>query len=169
MKLKKRNELLNDIIHQGKKYPTGWMASFTKNQHHLSDDYYVHHPKVGLFYLKEYQKNPFQKRGVGGKIARKIDEDVTENLRKQAHRFGIIQSDINTLSKNMNKGISPEEILQGMLQGKNKGLTMPIKGRATDSHESIQQIKNHGKQNQKKINTHFETIAKEEGLYTSYD
>ena len=169
MKLKKRDELLNDIIHQGKKNPTGWMASFGKNNHHLSDDYYLLHPNIGLFYMKEYQKNPFQQFGIGGKIARKIDGDVTEELRKQAHNFGIIQGDIRKITKNIQRGISPKEIIQGMYEGKDKGMSLPVKGKATNSIESMKKVKEQGKDNQKKINHHFKKMAKEDGLYASYD
>lgn len=169
MKIKNRDELLTDIIHHGKKYPTGWNASFGKNFHHFSEDYYLHHPKIGLFYLKEYQKNPYQKIGVGGKVARKIDEDVTEELRKHSQHFGIIQGDIRRITMNMRNGVSPKEIIQGMIDGKDKGMTMPIKGKATKSTESIEKVKDHGKNQQKKIDQRFQQLAKEQGLYSSYD
>ncbi len=169
MKLKKRDDVLNDIIHQGKKHPTGWMASFKKNNHHLSDDYYLLHPKIGLYYLKEYQKNPFQHIGIGGKVARKIDDDVTEELRKNAHNFGIIQGDIQKITKNIQNGISPQEIIQGMFKGKDRGMSLPVKGKANTSINSIKKVKEQGKENQHKINHHFKKIAKEDGLYASYD
>ncbi len=169
MKIKNREDVLNDIIHYGKKHPTGWMASFGKNNHYLSDDYYLHHPKIGLFYLKEYQKNPFQHIGVGGKVARKIDEDVTEELRKQSHRFGIIQGDIKKMTENIKNGVTPDEIIQSMFHGENKGMSMPIKGEATKSVESMQKVKEHGKQQQKKIDQRFHQLAKNQGYYTGYD
>lgn len=169
MKIKKRNEVLDDIIHHGKKWPNDWMASFGKNYHDHADDYYVHHPKVGLFYIKEYQKNPYQHIGVGGKVARKIDADVTEELHKQSHQFGIIQGDARKITENIKKGISPEEIINGMISGKDKGIRMPIKGRASQSKEPFQKAKQQGKDEQKKINHRFQQIAKDEGIYSSYD
>lgn len=169
MKLRKRNELLNDILHKGKKHPTGWMASFRKNYHHLSDDYYLHHPKIGLFYLKEFQKNPIKHIGIGGKVARKIDEDVTEELQKNSQRFGIIQGNIRKITHNIKNGISPDEIIQGMIDGEDKGITMPITGKASQSSEPTRKMKDHGKENQKKIERHFQKVAKENGLYDSYD
>jgi hypothetical protein len=168
MKLKNRDELLNDVIKQGKKHPTGWMASFGKNTHHLSQDCYLLHPNIGLFYLKEFQKNPFQQIGVGGKIARKIDDDLTEELRKESQDFGIIQGDIKRIASNMKKGISPHDIIQGMFKGENKGMSMPVKGKATNSPDANPKFKDHGKQNQKKINTQFKKLAGDEGLYSSY-
>lgn len=169
MKIKTRNELLTDIIHHGKKHPTGWMASFSKNYHYLSNDYFLHHPKVGLFYLKEYQKNPFEQVGVGGKVARKIDEDAIEELRKHADHFGIIQGDVRKITEHVKKGVSPDEIIQGMLTGKNMGMSMPVKGKATQSSESIETVKNHGKNLQQRVDYRFQQMAKEQGLYTSYD
>lgn len=169
MKLKNRDELLSDIINQGKKHPTGWMASFGKNPHHLSEDCYLLHPNIGLFYLKEFQKNPFQQIGIGGKIARKIDDDLTEELRKESQQFGIIQGDIKKIAHNMKKGVTPHEIIQGMFEDKNKGMSMPVKGNATSSKDAITNFKDHGKNNQNKINDKFKKIARDEGFYSSYE
>lgn len=169
MKIKKRNEVLDDIIHHGKKHPSGWMAAFGKNNHDLSDDYFLHHPKIGLFYIKEYQKNPYQHIGIGGKVARKIDEEVTEELHKQSHHFGIIQGDVRKITENIKKGITPEEIVQGMINGKDKGMSMPVKGTASQSSKQVDKIKDHGKIQQKKIDQRFRQIAKAEGLYSAYE
>ena len=168
MKIKNRNEVLDDIIHHGKKHPSGWMAAFGKNYHDLCDDYFLHHPQIGLFYIKEYQKNPYQHIGVGGKVARKIDEDVTEELQKQSHHFGIIQGDVRKITENIRRGITPEEIVQGMINGEDKGMRMPVKGKASQSNQQMDKIKDQGKNQQRKINQRFQQIAKDQGLYSSY-
>lgn len=169
MKLKTRDELFTDIIRQGKKHPKGWMASFSKDYQHLCDDCYLYHPSIGLFYLKEYQKNPFQHVGFGGKIARKIDDDLSEEFQKRSHDFGIIQGDIRKIACNIQQGVSPSEIIQSMFEGKNKGMTMPVKGKAATSSDPIHLLKNHGKEQQKKINDCFKKQASDNGLYHSYD
>ena len=56
-----------------------------------------------------------------------------------------------------------------MFKGKDKGMSLPVKGKANTSKESIKKVKEQGKQNQHKINHRFKKIAKEEGLYASYD
>jgi hypothetical protein len=169
MKLKTRDQLFNDIIRHGKKHPTGWMASFSKDYQNLSNDSYLFHPNIGLFYLKDYQKNPFQHVGFGGKIARKIDEDLTEELRKQSNNFGIIQGDIRRIAHHIDQGISPSEIIQSMFKGENKGMTMPVKGTASSSSEQVPMLKNFGKKNQKKVKEYFKKRASTDGLYHSYD
>ena len=81
MKVKTRIETLNDVIKDAKKHPTGWKAIFGKDNNRLSNDYYIFNQKSGIYLLKEYQKNPFELKGVGGKIARYVDEDVENFVR----------------------------------------------------------------------------------------
>jgi len=59
VKIKKRNEILNDVIRDGKRHPKNWRAVFGKDKTLLSDDYYLFNPEIGIYLLKEYKKNPF--------------------------------------------------------------------------------------------------------------
>jgi len=76
VKIKKRNEILNDVIRDGKKYPKDWKAVFGKDDKNLSRDYYIFNPNTGIYLLKEYEKNPYEIKGIGGKIARHVDEHI---------------------------------------------------------------------------------------------
>ena len=91
MKNKPRNEILNDIIKDSKKFPEGWKAASGKDKKLFSTDYYIFNPNIGIYFLKEYQKNPFQVTGIGTKIARRIDDDIEEEINKNSEDFGIIQ------------------------------------------------------------------------------
>jgi len=66
VKIKLRNEILNDVIRDGKKYPKEWKAVFGKDKTSLSRDCYIFNPNVGIYLLKEYEKNPFETKGLGG-------------------------------------------------------------------------------------------------------
>jgi hypothetical protein len=170
MKIKSRYEILNDVIRDGKKHPKGWKAIFGKDNKLLSNDYYVFNPEIGIYLLKEYQKNPFEIKGVGSKIARRIDEDIEAQITKHSGDFGIIQGDFKKIYKNLEKGIKPEKIFDAALRGKKDlGLKMPIKGRASSSEDTFSSIKNELKTTQKKIDKRFEKIASDDGLYKSYD
>ena len=56
MKIKTRNEILNDVIRDGKKHPKDWKAVFGKDNKSLSKDYYIFNPNIGIYLLKEYDK-----------------------------------------------------------------------------------------------------------------
>ena len=48
-------------------------------------------------------KNSFEVKGIGGKIARNVDEDIESDVSKYAGDFGIIQGDIKKISESIQK------------------------------------------------------------------
>jgi len=168
VKIKPRNEVLGDIIRDAKHHPKGWNAAFGKDDSLFSHDCYIFHPNIGIYLLKEYTKNPFEVKGVGSKLARHIDEDITEQITKKSSDFGIIQGDIQKILHNINKGIPPRQILSSAMHGKDLGLTIPVQGSASTSADTFQTLRTTFSSQHKKLATHFEKIASDDGLYTSY-
>ena len=119
--------------------------------------------------LKEYNKNPFEVKGVGLKIARHIDDDIEEQMRRKSGDFGIIQGDIRKILGNINRGIPPEQILSSAINGDDLGLTIPVRGRASDSENTFHSIRDAYSRQQKKLETCFEKMISDDRLYSSYD
>ena len=115
VKIKSRRETLNDVIKDAKKYPKGWKAIFGKDNNRLSKDYYIFNPKIGIYLLKEFQKNPYEVKGIGGKIARYVDEDIENEMSKYATDFGIIQGDIKKILRNINRGVPIQKIFNAKI------------------------------------------------------
>ena len=169
MKIKPRNNILNDIIRDAKKYPKGWNATFGYDTSLFSYDCYIFHPRIGIYLLKEYNKNPFEVKGMGSKLARHIDEDIEEQITKKSGDFGIIQGDIQKILRNINKGIPPQQILTSAINGGDLGLTIPVQGHASTSKDTFHSIKSTFYSHQKKLETCFEKMVSEDGLYKSYE
>lgn len=169
MKIKQRNDILRDIIRDGKKHPKGWHATFGTDRTLFSHDCYIFHPQIGVYLLKEYNKNPFETKGVGLKLARRLDEDIQEQMIKKSGDFGIIQGDIRKIFTNLTKGIPPQQILTSALQGQDLGITIPVQGRASTSHDTFHLLKNAFSHKQKKLENQLEKMVSEDGLYTSYE
>ena len=168
MKIKSRNDILNDIIRDSKKYPNGWKAAFGKDKDRFSNDCYISNPDIGIYLLKEYQKNPFQTKGLGTKIARHIDEDIQDKILEKSGDFGVIQGNIRRIIRNIEKGIHPQKILEEGLKGKNLGITVPVKGKASTSEDTFDYLKNSFSSKQKKLNSSFEKMVSDDGIYNSY-
>ena len=167
--IKSRSEILNDVIRDGKKYPDNWKAVFGKDNKRLSRDYYIFNPNIGIYLLKEYEKNPFEIKGIGGKIARRIDEDIEPKISKKAGDFGIIQGDYRKIIKNLEKGIKPEKIFDAAFKGKKDlGISIPIKGHASSSKEVFNNIHNIYSREQSRIDKKLEKMALDDRLYNSY-
>jgi len=169
VKIKPRINLLNDIIKDAKKYPKDWKAVIGKDDKLFSNDYYIYNPNIGIYLLKEYHKNPYEIKGVGGKIARYIDDNIENEISKYATDFGILKSNIYKITNNLKKGVPFEKIIDAAVEGKDMGISMPMKGLATSSKNSFNNIKKELSNKQKKLDTNFEKIAFEDGLYNSYD
>lgn len=169
MKIKSRISLLNEIIKESEKFPNGWKAVIGKDEKRFSNDYYIFNPDIGIYLMKEYQKNPYKVRGLGGKIARHVDDNIENEISKFATDFGIVKSDFLKISNNLKKGISFEKILNAAIEGKDMGISMPMKGYASSSKKSFNNVKKELSDKQKKVDSKFEKIASDDGLYKSYD
>lgn len=169
MKIKPRNDILRDIIRDGKKHPKGWHATFGKDQTLFSHDCYIFHPRIGIYLLKEYNKNPYEVKGVGSKLARHIDQDIQEQMIGKSGGFGIIQGDIGKILANINRGIPPQQILTRALQGEDLGITIPVQGCASTSQDTFHCLKNTYSPTQKKLESQLEKMVRDDRLYTSYD
>lgn len=169
MKIKSRNDILKDIIQDGKKHPKGWNAAFGKDSTSFSHDCYIFHPHIGIYLLKEYNKNPFEVKGVGSKLARRIDDDIEEQMRKKSGNFGIIQGDVRKIISNISSGIPPEKILTSAINGEDLGLSIPVRGHASTSKDTFHSLKTTFSHQQKKLEVCFEKMASDDRLYTSYE
>jgi len=170
VEIKSRRKVLDDVIRDARKYPKGWKAIVGKDNERLSRDYYIFNPNTGIYLLKEYQKNPFNVRGIGGKIARQVDGDIEADISKYAGDFGIIHGDINKISKSILKGAHPQDIFDAAIKGENEdmGISMPMRGHASASKDSFTHLHNTLSTKQKRIDSKFEEMATDDGLYDSY-
>ncbi len=168
MEIKQRHELLQDIIRDSKKKPDGWKAAFGKDSLNTSYDAYIFNPDVGIYLLKEYQENPYVLRGLGTKIARRIDDDIEEKINKSSKEFGIIHGDFKKIISNLQKGLQPEQILEAGIKGNDLGVTIPVKGKASASQKIFQEIKNCYSHKEKVLTARFEKMLAEDGFFTAY-
>ena len=164
MKIKSRNAIFTDIIREGKQHPKGWNATFGNDQESFSHDCYMFHPSVGIYLIKEYDKNPYEVKGVGSKIARHIDDDIVDRLTNQSGDFGILQGNLPKILENIDKGIPPRKILESAIQGKDLGLKIPVRGHASTSKETYECLGSAFSQKQRKLASTFEKMVADDGL-----
>ena len=164
VKIKNRNDVLKDVIKDGKKAVVG------KDKTLQSNDCYIMNPNTGIYLLKEYSKNPYVVKGVGGQIARHVDEEIDAQISKYAGDFGIMQGDFEKILRNLERGVQPKKIYDSAIKGKkDMGLKIPVRGKASNSEETLNLMNNELSKEKKKLDRRFEKIASEDGFYSSYD
>ena len=75
MRVRDWQDVLEDVVEGGAE-PGGWRAVGGSRQRGIGEDLYLGHPEVGLYQLKTYAKNPYQVRGVGTRLARRLDDEI---------------------------------------------------------------------------------------------
>ncbi|SNR24940.1 hypothetical protein [Halorubrum vacuolatum] len=75
MRVRDWQEILADVAGDSTD-PDGWRAVAGSRRSGLGEDLYFGHPNVGVYHVKTYAKNPQELRGVGAKVARKVDDEL---------------------------------------------------------------------------------------------
>ncbi|WP_224268711.1 hypothetical protein [Haloprofundus salinisoli] len=68
-----------------------WRAVAGRRREGVGEDLVLGHPSRGVFFLKTYAKNPYEIRGVGTRVARKVDDGIEPLLptRESTGRFAV--------------------------------------------------------------------------------
>jgi hypothetical protein len=89
MRVRNWQEILDRVAESGAD-AGGWRAIAGDRRRGVGEDLYLGHPAAGVFQIKTYAKNPYEVRGVGAEIARKIDDDLDPLFPEEASgRFGV--------------------------------------------------------------------------------
>ncbi|WP_439026751.1 hypothetical protein [Haloarchaeobius sp. DT45] len=90
MRVRDWDDIVSEVV-ESKADPEGWRAVAGDRANGLGEDFYVGHPNSGVYQLKTYAKNPFEVRGVGTQIARKLDDEIGSFFPEQqeSSRFAV--------------------------------------------------------------------------------
>jgi hypothetical protein len=89
MRVRDWQDILEEVV-DSKADPDGWRAVAGDRREGLGEDLFIGHPRVGVFQLKTYAKNPYEVKGVGAEVARRIDDDLDPLFPDDsAGRFGV--------------------------------------------------------------------------------
>ena len=92
MRVRDWQDILEDVV-EGDADPGGWRAVGGTRSRGIGEDLYLGHPGTGLYQLKTYAKNPFEVRGVGTRLARRLDDEIGSYLPDEADgRFAVRQA-----------------------------------------------------------------------------
>jgi len=75
MRVRDWDDLVQDVV-ESDVDSEAWRAVGGDRSRGLGEDMYLGHPQAGVYQLKTFAKNPFEVRGVGAHVARKVDEDL---------------------------------------------------------------------------------------------
>lgn len=89
MRIRKFDDIVQDVIESGED-PDRWRAAGGKRAGGVGKDLYLGHPDAGVYHLKTYARNPLSVRGVGTRVARRLDDEIGSFLPEEGDgRFAV--------------------------------------------------------------------------------
>ena len=79
MRVRDWQDVVRDVV-EADVEPADWRAVAGERSTGIGEDLYLAHPQQGVYLVKTYAKNPFERRGVGARLARSIDDDIGSYL-----------------------------------------------------------------------------------------
>ncbi len=165
MEIKPGPEVLEEIIKKTRKNPTGWRCVVSKDESRFSNEYYILHPAHGIYEVKEYQKNPYMTRGVGMRLARRVDEGLYNDIEKGVGEFTIMSENPYKVLESVKRGIPLSDILEAGLMGKDLGIRVHARGPATGAKSPVGGMFS---KERRALNRELDEILKNEGVRDSY-
>jgi hypothetical protein len=92
--------------------PDGWRAVAGDRRSGVGEDMFVGHPNAGVFQLKTYAKNPFEVKGVGSRVARRIDDDLDSLFPRESDGRFAVQQPITDEDEAEEKASRLEEVIR---------------------------------------------------------
>ncbi|EMA04800.1 hypothetical protein [Haloferax denitrificans] len=77
MRVRDWQDILSEVVDDGRdRDPDAWRAVAGTRRRSLGEDLFLAHPDAGVYQLKTYAKNPYEVRGVGARVARRVDDGL---------------------------------------------------------------------------------------------
>lgn len=164
MEIKPRDKVLEEIVEEAKENPRDWRASKIYNSHLNAFEYFFLNPEVGIYHIKQWKKNPYKIKGVGGKIADEVDRDM---LNKSIGKFGVFRFDPKKVSQGLKEGLSMEQIFKRARRGETShGIDLGLRGDVQSPDKIYKKYKEESKLNE--IDKEFRKLLKRERAFRGY-
>jgi hypothetical protein len=111
MRVRDWQDIVRDVVEEDVD-PDGWRAVGGDRRSGVGEDLYLGHPGVGLFQLKTYAKNPYEVRGVGSRVARKVDDDIDPLFPEQGNGRFAVRSPPETEDEAEQQATHVEEVIK---------------------------------------------------------
>ncbi len=170
MTIKSLQEILREILQEGKKNPGEWKTISAPTPDRSGSDLLLFHPQIGPIYqIRAYEKNPYKIEGMGTRISRNVDNDFLKLVENQKIRgnTGIFDINFPIMQKSLAEGKKIDKIfLDALIGEKQQGLDFLNLGSSygTKRQKPFPNIT----EEQKRLNNHYNKLIKRDGKNRIY-
>lgn len=175
MRVRDWQDLVEDVAERDVD-PEGWRAVGGRRARGIGEDVYLGHPDAGLFQLKTYAKNPFEVKGVGGRVARRIDDEIGPHLPEESEgRFAIHPAAedeeeaktrarrlVETVKAHSEAPTTPEDLFTDMMGAIESPAFGPMEYDKRDRPEPVSELSTTFEEAEELLETEFEDIVEDD-------
>lgn len=176
MRVREWQDILEDVTESGAD-PDDWRAVAGQRADGVGEDLYLGHPSVGLYHLKTYAKNPYELRGLGTRVARRIDDEIGPLLpdRERSSRFAVNrppedENQAKRMGKRLEETIkvhaeaptSPEDLFNDVMEAVDSPAFGPLEFDLRDRPESLEELSGTFEDAEELLNAELEDLIEED-------
>ncbi len=165
MEVKTREQLLRELVAEADEHPYGWKAAVRQDPRLFAREYYIFHPRAGVYELKEYQVNPFETSGVGAQLGPSVSKDLPRLLERQAGVFAIVEITPAKLRDVLEETSEGTSLAEAGLQG---GIRIPMHGPAHNAPSSLRFLDSALEKKRQLVDAEFRKLIDRRGLLRAY-
>ncbi len=111
MRVRDWEDIVSDVV-ESNADPEGWRALAGDREGGVGEDFYLGPPSQGVYHLKTYAKNPFEVRGVGTRVARKVDDGLADFLPDDGSGRFAVQQPVKDEDEAEDRASNLEQVVQ---------------------------------------------------------
>lgn len=177
MRVRDWEDIVEDVV-DGDADPNGWRAVAGDRDRGVGEDTYLAHPTVGVLQLKTYAKNPFDVRGVGAKVARRVDGDISDALPSEPEGHFAVQTppededEAETIGRRLREVLrtheeaptEPEHLFEDVMEAVESPAYGPMEYDSYDRPESLDALSNTFEDAEAALEAEFEDLVEDDGV-----
>ncbi|HEY7588141.1 MAG TPA: hypothetical protein VIB49_05280 [Thermoplasmata archaeon] len=165
MEVRTRDEFLRELIARAEENPHGWRAAVRRDPRLFAKEYYIFHPKAGVYELKEYQVNPFEAAGVGAHLAPSVPGDLPGVLEREAGAFAIMEITLARLQEALEETSRGPSLPEAGLRA---SIRIPMRGSIHGAPSSLRFLDSTLEKKRHDVDAEFRKLIDRRGLTRAY-
>lgn len=177
MRVRDWQDLMTDVV-EGDSDPDGWRAVAGTRRHGIGEDLFLGHPNAGMYFLKTYAKNPFEVRGVGTQVARKLDDEIASPLPDRGEgRFAVRQpptdeADAKRKARHLEETVKahaqaptrPVDLFDDLMEALESPAYGPVEYEPSDRPAGLDDLSHTFEDAEEALEAEFEDIIEDDGV-----
>ncbi|WP_101294946.1 hypothetical protein [Halegenticoccus soli] len=179
MRVRDWRDILDEVA-EGTSAPEDWRAVAGRRREGVGEDLVLGHPRDGVYLLKTYAKNPYDVRGVGTRVARRVDEDLDPLLPGRdddGGRFAVRtppedEDDAERMAKRLEETVrvhaeaptTPDDFFTDLMEAVESPAFGPMEYDGTDRPDRLDELSDAFEEAERLLNAELDDLIADDGV-----